>query len=88
MVAEFTTDLVENRLWLYDQEGLALSTPARDRGSRQLGQRAVVIGAGMGGLSAAGALAKYFERAELVDQLYDHLMRSSMRAGVKQSLDR
>ena len=68
MVAEFATDLIQRRLWLYDQEGLALSTPARDRGSRQLGQRAVVIGAGMGGLSAAGALAKYFERVDILER--------------------
>ena len=27
-----------------------------------LGQRAVVVGAGIGGLAMAGALAKYFER--------------------------
>ena len=60
MVAEFATDLIENRLWLDEQEPRTLSTPASDRGSRQLGRRAVVIGAGMGGLSAAGALAKYF----------------------------
>jgi hypothetical protein len=49
MVAEFATDPIENRLWLDDQAHLALSTPASDRGSRQLGRRAVVIGAGIGG---------------------------------------
>jgi len=68
MVAEFATDLIENRLWLDEQEPRTLSTPASDRGSRQLGRRAVVIGAGMGGLSAAGALAKYFERVEILER--------------------
>ena len=60
MVAEFTTDVIEDRLWLDDQMRRALSTPASHHRSRQLGRRAVVIGAGRGGLSAAGALAKYF----------------------------
>jgi 2-polyprenyl-6-methoxyphenol hydroxylase-like FAD-dependent oxidoreductase len=36
--------------------------------SRLLGQRAVVIGAGIGGLSMAGALAKYFERVEIFER--------------------
>ena len=58
MVAEFSTDLIKNRLWLDDQADLALSTPGNGRGARKLGQRAVVVGAGIGGLSAAGALAK------------------------------
>ena len=31
-----------------------------------LSQRAVVIGAGMGGLSAAGTLAQYFERVDIL----------------------
>jgi hypothetical protein len=60
MVAEFATDLTENRLWLDDQACLALSTPASDR-LRQLGRRTVVVGAGIGGLAAAGALAQHFE---------------------------
>ena len=33
-----------------------------------LGQRAVVVGAGIGGLSMAGALAKYFERVEVLER--------------------
>ena len=33
-----------------------------------LGQRAVVVGAGIGGLSMAGALAKYFERVEILER--------------------
>ena len=67
MVAEFATDLIENRLWLDDQACLALSTPPSDR-SRQLGRRAVVVGAGIGGLAAAGALAQYFERVDILER--------------------
>ena len=67
MIAEFTTDLIENRLWLDDQEWLVLSTPASDR-LRQLGRLAVVVGAGIGGLAAAGALAPYFERVEILER--------------------
>jgi 2-polyprenyl-6-methoxyphenol hydroxylase-like FAD-dependent oxidoreductase len=33
-----------------------------------LGQRAVVVGAGIGGLSMAGVLAKYFERVEIFER--------------------
>jgi 2-polyprenyl-6-methoxyphenol hydroxylase-like FAD-dependent oxidoreductase len=36
--------------------------------NRLLGRRAVVIGAGIGGLSAAGALAKYFEQVEILER--------------------
>jgi 2-polyprenyl-6-methoxyphenol hydroxylase-like FAD-dependent oxidoreductase len=36
--------------------------------SRLLGHRAVVVGAGIGGLSIAGALAKYFERVEILER--------------------
>jgi hypothetical protein len=32
------------------------------------GQRAVVVGAGIGGLAAAGALAQYFERVEILER--------------------
>jgi 2-polyprenyl-6-methoxyphenol hydroxylase-like FAD-dependent oxidoreductase len=67
MIAEFTTDLIENRLWFDDQEWLVLSTPASDR-LRQLGRLAVVVGAGIGGLAAAGALAPYFERVEILER--------------------
>jgi 2-polyprenyl-6-methoxyphenol hydroxylase-like FAD-dependent oxidoreductase len=34
----------------------------------ELGKRAVVIGAGIGGLSAAGALAQYFERVDILER--------------------
>jgi len=36
--------------------------------SSHLGQRAVVIGAGIGGLSTAGALAQYFERVDILER--------------------
>jgi 2-polyprenyl-6-methoxyphenol hydroxylase-like FAD-dependent oxidoreductase len=38
--------------------------------SRKLGRRAVVVGAGIGGLSAAGALAKYFDQVDILER--DH----------------
>ena len=68
MVAEFESNLIENRVWLDDQARRAVSTPASDCGSRQLGRRAVVIGAGMGGLAAAGALARDFERVDILER--------------------
>jgi 2-polyprenyl-6-methoxyphenol hydroxylase-like FAD-dependent oxidoreductase len=68
MVAEFETDLTENRLWFGVKEPVGLSARRVGRGGPRLGQRAVVIGAGMGGLSAAGALAKYFERVEILER--------------------
>jgi hypothetical protein len=57
MVAEFDMNLIENILWLDDRARLALVTPGSGRGARKLGQRAVIIGAGMSGLAAAGASA-------------------------------
>ena len=33
-----------------------------------LGRRAVVVGAGIGGLSMAGALSKYFEHVEVFER--------------------
>jgi phytoene dehydrogenase-like protein len=33
-----------------------------------LGKHAVMVGAGIGGLSMAGALAKYFERVEVLER--------------------
>ncbi len=33
-----------------------------------LGRRALVVGAGIGGLSMAGALAKYFEQVEILER--------------------
>ena len=51
--------------------------------SSLLGRRAVVIGAGMGGLAAAGALARYFERVEILER--DRLTESAgSRSGTPQ----
>jgi 2-polyprenyl-6-methoxyphenol hydroxylase-like FAD-dependent oxidoreductase len=51
--------------------------------SRLLGHRAVVVGAGIGGLSMAGALAKYFERVEILER--DRLTASAAsRSGTPQ----
>jgi 2-polyprenyl-6-methoxyphenol hydroxylase-like FAD-dependent oxidoreductase len=36
--------------------------------SGKLGRRAVVVGAGIGGLSAAGALAKYFDQVDILER--------------------
>src|SRR6267143_458018 len=48
-----------------------------------LGQRAVVVGAGIGGLSMAGALAKYFEQVEIFER--DRLTSSAAsRSGTPQ----
>jgi 2-polyprenyl-6-methoxyphenol hydroxylase-like FAD-dependent oxidoreductase len=48
-----------------------------------LGRRAVVVGAGIGGLSMAGALAKYFERVEILER--DRLTASvGSRSGTPQ----
>src|SRR5215469_10492819 len=82
MVAEFSTGPIENRLWLDNQAGLALSTSISDR-SRQRGRRAVVIGAGMGGLATAGALAQHFERVDILER--DRLTTSvASRSGTPQ----
>ena len=68
MVAEFTTDLIENRPWLDDQTTGVPGMPGNGRAARKLGRRAVVIGAGIGGLSAAGVLAQHFERVEVLER--------------------
>jgi 2-polyprenyl-6-methoxyphenol hydroxylase-like FAD-dependent oxidoreductase len=48
-----------------------------------LGRRAVVVGAGIGGLSMAGALAKYFEQVEVLER--DRLAASAAsRSGTPQ----
>ena len=48
-----------------------------------LGEHAVVIGAGMGGLAAAGALAQHFERVEILER--DRLAGSAAsRSGTPQ----
>ena len=51
--------------------------------SSLLGQRAVVVGAGIGGLAMAGALAKYFEQVEILER--DRLTASpASRSGTPQ----
>jgi 2-polyprenyl-6-methoxyphenol hydroxylase-like FAD-dependent oxidoreductase len=51
--------------------------------SSLVGRRAVVIGAGLGGLSMAGILARYFERVDVLER--DHLQASVVsRAGTPQ----
>ena len=64
------------------EHGLSF-TEQRPRGSHRLGKRAVVIGAGIGGLSAAGALAQYFERVDILER--DRLATSvASRSGTPQ----
>jgi glycine/D-amino acid oxidase-like deaminating enzyme len=43
-------------------------TEQRPDGSHKLGERAVVIGAGIGGLATAGALAQYFEQVDILER--------------------
>src|SRR5215469_5690320 len=61
-------DLIEEKRSLDEQEPGASPRPGNSRVSLKLGRRAVVIGAGIGGLSAAGALAKYFERVDILER--------------------
>lgn len=52
-------------------------------GSHKLGERALVIGAGIGGLAAAGALSGYFERVDVLER--DHLAATvGSRSGTPQ----
>ncbi len=50
----------------------------------KLGRRAVVIGAGIAGLSAAGVLAKYFEQVDLLERDQTPVLAES-RSGTPQS---
>jgi len=68
MVAEFATDLIENRLRHDEETTSLLCTPGNGRAACKLGRRAVVIGAGIGGLSAVGALAQHFERVDILER--------------------
>jgi 2-polyprenyl-6-methoxyphenol hydroxylase-like FAD-dependent oxidoreductase len=61
-------DVIENRLSLSEREPAVLSNREEGRASYKLGRRAVVVGAGIGGLSAAGALAKYFDRVDIIER--------------------
>jgi 2-polyprenyl-6-methoxyphenol hydroxylase-like FAD-dependent oxidoreductase len=49
------------------ERGLSF-TEQRPNGSHKLGKRAVVIGAGIGGLATAGALAQYFEQVDILER--------------------
>jgi len=49
------------------EHGLSF-TEHRLGGSHKLGKRAVVIGAGIGGLATAGALAPYFEQIDILER--------------------
>jgi 2-polyprenyl-6-methoxyphenol hydroxylase-like FAD-dependent oxidoreductase len=76
-------DLIDNRLSLSEQESAVLSHREAGRVSNKLGRRAIVIGAGIGGLSAAGALAKYFDRVDVLER--DDLATSARsRSGTPQ----
>ena len=76
-------DLIENRLWFSEREPGALSKSGNNRGSHKLGRRSVVIGAGIGGLSAAGALAKSFDQVDVLER--DDLATSARsRSGTPQ----
>ena len=73
----------QTKFWL-SEENPGPSVPPRDgHAAPKLGGRAVVIGAGMGGLAAAGALAKYFERVDVLER--DRLTASvGSRSGTPQ----
>jgi 2-polyprenyl-6-methoxyphenol hydroxylase-like FAD-dependent oxidoreductase len=76
-------DLIDNRLPPSEQEPAVLSNREEDRASYKLGPRAVVVGAGIGGLSAAGALAKYFDGVDIIER--DDLAASAgSRSGTPQ----
>ena len=77
------TDLTEKSLSLHEKKTGVLSTRWNNCSSHKLGRRAVVIGAGIGGLSAAGALAQYFERVDILER--DRLSTSpGSRSGTPQ----
>src|SRR6516162_1383592 len=75
--------LVEQNLWS-SEENPGSSVPPRDgHGAPKLGGRAVVIGAGMGGLAAAGALAKHIQHVDILER--DRLTTSvGSRSGTPQ----
>ena len=61
-------DLIDSRLSPSEQKPAILLNREGGRASYKLGRRAIVIGAGIGGLSAAGALAEYFEQVEIIER--------------------
>ncbi len=75
--------LIDNRLSPSEQKPTIILNREEGRASYQLGRQAIVIGAGIGGLSAAGALAKYFERVDILER--DRLTASAgSRSGTPQ----
>ena len=66
--------LIEHRLSFTEQ---------KPSSSHKLGKRAVVIGAGIGGLATAGALARYFEEVDILER--DRLAATAgSRSGTQQ----
>jgi len=49
------------------EHGLSF-TERRPDGSHKVSKRAAVIGAGIGGLATAGALAQYFEQVDILER--------------------
>jgi glycine/D-amino acid oxidase-like deaminating enzyme len=76
-------DLIDNRLSPSGQEPAVLSNREEGRASYKLGRRAIVVGAGIGGLSAAGALVKSFDQVDVLER--DDLATSAQsRSGTPQ----
>jgi 2-polyprenyl-6-methoxyphenol hydroxylase-like FAD-dependent oxidoreductase len=76
-------DLIDNRLSLSEQEPAVLSNREEGRASYKLGRRGIVVGAGIGGLSAGGALAKSFDQVDVLER--DDLAKSARsRSGTPQ----
>jgi 2-polyprenyl-6-methoxyphenol hydroxylase-like FAD-dependent oxidoreductase len=76
-------DLIDNRLSPSGQEPAVLSNRKEGRALYKLGRRAIVVGAGIGGLSAAGTLAKSFDQVEVLER--DDLATSARsRSGTPQ----
>src|SRR5262249_39488260 len=65
---EFSLGLRQQPANVASEPGSDRDTHPSGRLSGLLGRRAVVIGAGIGGLSAAGALAQHFEEVEIIER--------------------
>lgn len=72
-------DPIETNLWFSEQKPGVSSTPRDSRGSYRLAEGAVVVGAGIGRFSAAGALAKYFDGVDILER--DDLANADLRLG-------
>src|ERR1700759_5064600 len=76
-------DLIEKRFWLDEQELSASPRLGNSRSSHKLGRRALVIGAGIGGVSGARAWSQSFERVDILER--DRLTASAgSRSGTPQ----